>query len=168
MNTEITETKTVYIGKGRYGTNHKGHGIATYAPAPRPNPGQGSYVYTVTITDVDGTETVLPEPIEAIHAEAVAVKVWEERNPAAVPVEEPAPAVELGTRVEIIGGPDTHRGATGTVTNRYSIRHGHKMNDVTTDWGNVVNYYADSQLKVLEPAPKGNPAHAARIARHIV
>ena len=94
-------TETVYIGKGRYGTNYKGHAIATYTPAERTTPGQGAYVYTVTITDIDGTETTLPEPVEAIHAEAVAVKAWEERNAPAAP-EEPA-AVEFAVNSNLHG-----------------------------------------------------------------
>lgn len=102
MNTAATtpETKTVYIGKGRYGTNHKGHAIATHTPAQRPTPGQGAYVYTVTVTHLDGTETTIPMPIEAAHAEAAAVQEWEAHNtpeetPAAVeePTAAPAPAV---------------------------------------------------------------------------
>jgi len=60
----------------------------------------------------------------------------------------PAELLPLGTPVTITAEGVWMQGAKGTVERAYRIRHGHPMYDIRTSWGNVLTYYAGSQLTV--------------------
>lgn len=58
----------------------------------------------------------------------------------------------VGTPVTISQTGVWMEGTTGTIERAYRIRHGHPMYDIRTRWGNVLTYYAESQLTVNDPS----------------
>jgi hypothetical protein len=54
----------------------------------------------------------------------------------------------VGTPVTITAPGVWMQGTKGTIDRAYRIRHGHPMYDIRTSWGNVLTYYAGSQLTV--------------------
>lgn len=59
----------------------------------------------------------------------------------------------VGTRV-VVSQPGVWReGAQATIAKAYRIRHGHPMYDLRDRWGGELNYYAASQLTVVDDQP---------------
>lgn len=96
--------------------------------------GATSVTYTEEVRKADGTLEVV-----ASHTTAA-----------------PTDLLAVGTPVTISQTGVWMEGTKGTIERAYRIRHGHPMYDIRTSWGNVLTYYAGSQLTVDAPAA---PAH---------